>query len=161
MFSQTNTVTYEVFVNQILEILFDQLDQRYASSHENFDLGQWLQYFAFEVMGTLTFSKRYGFLEQGEDVNGMLETIWSYMTDAAPFTQIPWLDELWRKNRVVAKLKGSTGISFLKFVADCIVERQNRVKDAQYLEKDIQTNDRDMLSRFQEAVRAGDSVPPW
>ena len=161
MFSLTNSVTYEVFVNQVLEVLFKQLNQRYVHSHQSFDLGNWLQYFAFDVMGTLTFSKRYGFLEQGHDVNGMLATIWDYMTDAAPFTQIPWLDTWWRKNRVAAALKGSTGISFLRYVADCINERHLKANEAAGSIKDAQINDRDMLSRFLEVSRTNEAVPPW
>lgn len=35
-------------------------------------------------MGTITFSKRYGFLDQGEDVRGMLGTIVDFMRAAAP-----------------------------------------------------------------------------
>ena len=83
LFSLSNTVALEGFVEQVLEVLFHQLDERYIPSHETFNLGNWLQYFAFDVMGTLTFSKRYGFLEQGKDVNGMLETIWTYMKTTA------------------------------------------------------------------------------
>ncbi|KAL8722234.1 MAG: hypothetical protein Q9181_007531 [Wetmoreana brouardii] len=161
MFSLSSTVTYEVFVDQVLEVLFTQLDQRYVHSHRSFDLGNWLQYFAFDVMGTLTFSKRYGFLEQGRDVNGMLASIWDYMTDAAPFTQIPWLDTWWRKNRIAAALKGSTGISFLKLVAECINERQQKANHIAESEKDAQLNDRDMLSRFLEVSQTNEAVPSW
>ena len=59
------------------------LDQRFARSMEVFDLGEWLQFFAFDVMGTMTFSKRYGFLDQGKDVGGMLGTIFKFMQNVA------------------------------------------------------------------------------
>ena len=161
LYSLSSIVTYEPFVNQVLEILFDQLDQRYVRSHQSFELGDWLQYFAFEVMGTMTFSKRYGFLEQGHDATEMLETIWNYMVDAATFTQIPWLDTFWRKNRIAAALRGSTGISVLKYVAACTNERQQKANDKASGKKDIQLNDRDMLSRFMEISQTNKTVPPW
>lgn len=161
MFSLSNTVTYEPFVNQVLEVLFKQLDQRFVHPQQIFDLSHWLQYFAFDVMGTLTFSKSYGLLEQGRDVNGMLKTIWSYMTDAAPFTQIPWVDELWRKNRFFASLKGSTGFSILKVVSDFISDRQQKLEDSKSDGEKLQVNERDMLSRFLEVSQTDDSVPPW
>ncbi|KAL9006262.1 MAG: hypothetical protein Q9188_000984 [Gyalolechia gomerana] len=161
MFSLSNTVTHETSVDQVLDVMFQQLDQRYVDSHKTFDLGNWLQYFAFDVMGTLTFSKRYGFLEQGQDVNGMLETIWNYMVDAAPFTQIPWFDELWRKNRVIAMLKGSTGFSILKVVGGFVGERQRTVKDGGSGDKNAPLYHRDMLSRFLEISQTNDSVPSW
>jgi len=88
LFSLSNVITYEPFVNKVLTVMITQLDKRYADTGETFDFGLWLQFFAFDVMGTLTFSKRYGFLETGKDVDGMLATIWSYMTTAAPVSEI-------------------------------------------------------------------------
>ncbi len=161
MFSLSNTVTYETFVNQVLKTLFCQLDERFVQPQSTFDLGNWLQYFAFDVMGTLTFSKTYGFLETGRDVNGMLETIWNYMTDAAPFTQMPWSDTWLRKNRFVSVLKGSTGFSILSVVSKFIEERQQKIQDEGTVEKGVQVTDKDMLSRFLEVVRTNNSVPPW
>ena len=84
IFSLSNVLTFERFVDRVLEILFHQLDERQVQSHNTFDFGNWLQFFAFEVMGTMTFSKRYGFLENGKDVNGMLEAIWNFIKTAAP-----------------------------------------------------------------------------
>ncbi|KAL8674883.1 MAG: hypothetical protein Q9168_000686 [Polycauliona sp. 1 TL-2023] len=161
MFSLSNTVSHEPFVDQVLQVLFHQLDHRYANSHSTLDLGNWLQYFAFDVMGTLTLSKRYGFLEQGRDVNGMLDTIWNYMTDAAPFTQIPWFDHIWRKNRFVAMLKGSTGFPILQVVGDFIRERQKKDKDTEIGDKNVPLHQRDMLSRFLELSKTNESVPSW
>lgn len=112
-------------------------------------------------MGTLTFSKRYGFLEKGQDVNGMLATIWEYMGDAAPFTQIPWLDKWWRKNRFAAYLNGSTGFSILKIVSDHASERQQRAGISRSDDKGTQVNDRDMLSRFLEVSHTNPLVPQW
>lgn len=84
LFSLSNTLPLEVFVDKTLQVMTEQLDTRFVGSQVTFDLSDWLQYFAFDVMGTLTFSKRYGFLEQGRDVNNMLSTIWAYMKRAAP-----------------------------------------------------------------------------
>jgi hypothetical protein len=84
LYSLTNVVTFEEFVNDVLDILFQEFDKRYAGSQTSFDLGDWLQYFAFDVMGTMTFSSRYGFLETGTDVGGMLQAIWNFMLGVAP-----------------------------------------------------------------------------
>ena len=84
LYALSNVVTFESFVDETLEVLFGQLDKRFVDSHETFDIGDWLQYFAFDVMGTMTFSSRYGFLETGKDVNGMLQSIWNFMLTVAP-----------------------------------------------------------------------------
>jgi hypothetical protein len=80
----TILLPFEPFVDEILEVVFKQLDERYVKSQATFDLGDWLQYFAFDVMGTMTFSERYGFLETGADVNGMLGAIWDFILTIAP-----------------------------------------------------------------------------
>jgi hypothetical protein len=84
LYSMTNVVKFEPLVNQTLTVLLKQLDDRYLGSSVPFDLGNWLQYFAFDSMGTLSFSRRYGFLEQGHDVNGILGEIWTFMKTVAP-----------------------------------------------------------------------------
>lgn len=93
LFSLSNVLPLEGFVNKTIQVMTEQLDKRFVESQTTFDLADWLQYFAFDVMGTLTFSKRYGFLEQGQDVNGMLSTIWTYMKTAAPVSHLLHLHE--------------------------------------------------------------------
>jgi hypothetical protein len=84
LYSMTNVVKLEPLVDQTLAVLWKQLDQRFLSANDKpFYLGNWLQYFAFDSMGTLTFSRRYGFLEQGRDMHGILDEIGSFMTRVA------------------------------------------------------------------------------
>lgn len=80
----SHVATLDHFVDDVLKLLFQELDLRFVTSQQTFDLGDWLQYFAFEVMGTMTFSRRYGLLEAGADVNGMLGAIWQFMLTIAP-----------------------------------------------------------------------------
>lgn len=47
----------------------------YADRGEAVDLGTWLQYYAFDVTGELTFATKLGFLEQGKDIDGMMAAI--------------------------------------------------------------------------------------
>jgi hypothetical protein len=78
-FSASSAATFEVYIDEVLQCFSEKLDERFAKHATVFDLGIWLQYFAFDVMGTMTFSKRYGFLDQGEDVGGMLHAIATFM----------------------------------------------------------------------------------
>lgn len=87
-FSMTSTTSFEVLVEDVLKCLVKQFDQRFAGNHQVFDLGQWLQFFAFDVMGTMTFSKRYGFLDEGRDVDGMLGTIVAFMRVGPPVSDL-------------------------------------------------------------------------
>lgn len=84
LFSITNTTSFEPLVDQVLQCIRDRLEERFTATQQIVDMGQWLQFFAFDVMGTMTFSKRYGFLDEGRDVNGMLGTIVDFMRTSAP-----------------------------------------------------------------------------
>lgn len=84
LFSLSNVVNFEGLVEEVLLCLSEQLNRRFVATGETFDFGDWLQYFAFDVMGTMSFSQRYGFLEQGYDVGGMLDAIFGFFKTAAP-----------------------------------------------------------------------------
>lgn len=72
-------MTFEPIVNEVLECFVQNVDKRFLQHGAIFDLSKWLQYYAFDVMGMLTFSKRYSFLDAGEDVGNMLGAIYDYM----------------------------------------------------------------------------------
>lgn len=90
LFTLANIPSLEGRVDEVLECLQEKLDSKFIHNDQVFDLGNWLQYFAFDVMGTLTFSKRYGFLDRGQDVGGMLGAIKTFMRISAPVSIKPW-----------------------------------------------------------------------
>lgn len=77
----TNLVSFESYVDSTMRVFCDQLDARFVKNGGGnspaCDFGQWLQLFAFDVIGEITFSHRLGFLEQGEDVDGIISDIWN------------------------------------------------------------------------------------
>ncbi|KAL4815496.1 cytochrome P450 [Aspergillus spinulosporus] len=160
LYNLSNVVALEGLVDEVLDLLCRQLDMRFAMTDQSFDLARWLQYFAFDVMGTMTFSQRYGFLEQGQDVNGILGTIWKFMLTVAPMTQLPWLDKLLYKNELMLHLRPHGGNAVLKFAGDRVQERQAQAASA----KGAPTSTSeycDFLTRFLEIQVAKPSMPPW
>ncbi|KIA75718.1 hypothetical protein HK57_00445 [Aspergillus ustus] len=158
LYSMSKVLPLESFINKTIEVMSAQLDARFVDSQESFDLAHWLQYFAFDVMGTLTFSKRYGFLEKGVDVNGMLGTIWAFMRGAAPFTQIPWLDQVWNKNSFVSMFRGPTGFSILGIVGKFVAERQANEAESKTVDDGLR--ERDMLDMFLD-IQTNNALPQW
>lgn len=84
IYSMSNLVSFESYVDSTMQVFFDQLDKRFVAKGEVCDLGTWLQWFAFDVMGEITFSKRFGFLESARDVDGIAEDIWQYFKKTSP-----------------------------------------------------------------------------
>ncbi|RMZ85133.1 hypothetical protein DV738_g249, partial [Chaetothyriales sp. CBS 135597] len=162
IFSMTSAVSFEGLVDDVLECLRGKFDERFAINSEIFDLGQWLQFFAFDVMGTLTFSKRYGFLDDGRDVGGMLAAIVTFMRSAAPMTQIPWLDKLLWKNLIADTLRQkfhrTASLSILAFVGKAIKEKQEKLASDSAATR---ADKKDFLTRYIEIQQANPEIPPW
>ncbi|KAI5205752.1 cytochrome P450 family protein [Aureobasidium subglaciale] len=54
------------------------------------DLGKWFQLFAFDVIGEITFSKRFGFMDTEHD-DGSLKSVESTLASAAWLGHVPWV----------------------------------------------------------------------
>lgn len=84
IYSMSNLITFEPYADSTLRVFFEQLDRRYAQTGQECDLGTWLQWFAFDFMGEITFSHRLGFLEQASDVDGIIGDIRDHFEAATP-----------------------------------------------------------------------------
>lgn len=80
-YSMSTLVNFEPYVDTTMRVFCDQLEARFVNNSGDksppCDFGQWLQMFAFDVIGEMTFSRRLGFLETGEDVNSVMASIWN------------------------------------------------------------------------------------
>jgi cytochrome P450 len=75
-YAMSTLVRFEPLVDSTTEVFLEQLTNRYASRPDAIcDLSQWLQFYAFDVIGELTFSKRLGFVEHGVDVDNIMGSL--------------------------------------------------------------------------------------
>ncbi|MCJ1428874.1 hypothetical protein MMC29_006785 [Sticta canariensis] len=84
IYSMSNLVTLEKDVDSTMQIVFEQLDQRLVRSELVCNFGLWIQMLAFDVIGQITLSKRLGFLERAEDVDGIMAGTWNHFKYTAP-----------------------------------------------------------------------------
>ena len=173
IYSMSNLVTFEKYVDSTMQIFFEQLDQRFVQTGLVCDYGLWIQMFAFDVIGEITFSKRLGFLERAEDVDGIMAGTWNHFTYTAPVCvasrpmnrpnshsslqvgQMPWLDRFWKKNTVLSYLRPQPTNPGVTFAMERIAERRGQDP------KEERLNRRDFLSRFIEAKAKDPQLPDW
>lgn len=77
-YAMSTLVNFEPLVDSTTVAFLDQLKQRYADKpgpSGTVDFGTWLQYYAFDVIGELTFSKRLGFVDRGLDVDNIIKNL--------------------------------------------------------------------------------------
>ncbi|ERF75874.1 hypothetical protein EPUS_01240 [Endocarpon pusillum Z07020] len=153
IYLMSNLMSFKPYVDTTISYFFARLDKLFVQTGDVCDLGAWLQMFAFDVMGELTFSKRLGFLERAEDVDGIMGSIWHYFHKTSP------VDWLWAKNPILQRLQSVRMNPIVGFGLARIAERKSAAKNPS--DKESSTNSRDFLSRFLEAQAKDKSIPPW
>lgn len=68
----TNLRSYEIYVDECNGIFMDAMCDLEGQS---VDLSKWLQWYAFDVIASITFQQRFGFMEQRQDVDNMIRDL--------------------------------------------------------------------------------------
>ncbi|KAK8087524.1 hypothetical protein PG997_002485, partial [Apiospora hydei] len=161
-YSPAGVLTLEPHVDETIRLLCRRLEERYMSANDGegtselfssgFVIGQWIKMcklkalqplcpYTWDVIGQITFSKHFGYLQAGHDFDGH---IWLSNKGAdylASVSQIPWLDRLIDKNPLIP-VAGATALlgSTLKYLEERYAGRDGH-----------STHQRDFLDKFLEA----------
>ncbi|EMD01129.1 hypothetical protein BAUCODRAFT_118842 [Baudoinia panamericana UAMH 10762] len=104
-FAMSSLVGYEPLVDSTMDAFIQQTEQKYSSTGRTCNFSRWLQFFAFDVIGDLTWSKRLGFVDRDEDVDGIVKFVGDFLSYAGPIGQMPFLDLLMQKNPISLQLQ--------------------------------------------------------
>lgn len=146
-YSLPNLLESEGAIDSCIALFMDRLNE-FAVRKEPIDLGAWLQYFAFDAVGEVTFATKLGFLEQGKDVDGMIQVIEGVLTYAALCGQVPEYHKFLLGNPLVSQLMPAmeTSNQVLVFTLKAINSRASIKPDGELINAD--SGGRDMLSRW-------------
>ncbi|KAI1776942.1 pisatin demethylase [Hypoxylon cercidicola] len=157
-FTMSTLVQFEPLVDSTTRAFLKQLSERYADRRGQdsiCDFGAWLQYYAFDVIGELTFSRRLGFVDRGIDVDNIISSLEWMLGYAAVVGQMPILDRLLLKNpiRFLFSRLGLTNPAtpVVNFARARMTSRLSEDADQSLADKEGQLTRRDFLSRFLEA----------
>ncbi|KZM19216.1 uncharacterized protein EKO05_0007302 [Ascochyta rabiei] len=154
-YAMTSLVQFEPLVDSTTTEFLKQLKERYADRADESgvcDFGAWLQFYAFDVICELTYSKRMGFVDRGQDIENVISSLEWLLSYAAVIGQIPILDRLFLKNPIRRWLSArgcipSTPVAV--FASKRIQESKGQTPEK--MESARGQSRRDFLSRFQEA----------
>ncbi|KAF2766525.1 cytochrome P450 family protein [Teratosphaeria nubilosa] len=96
-YSMDSMVKLEPAVEQTLLKLLDKLD---GLCGQEIDLGAWLQLYAFDVIGAISFSRDFGYIDAGTDA-GTFARIKAALNSAAWVAYVPWLLDIHQRLRPV------------------------------------------------------------
>lgn len=91
-FSMSTLIHYEPFVDSTTVLFLSQTASLYADPGLPCDFSRWLQFYAFDVIGEMTYSKRHGFLEENRDIDGIvayISKLFDYVAPVRLFTFYP------------------------------------------------------------------------
>jgi hypothetical protein len=87
-FSMTSIRTIEPLVDECSEIFVQSMKDLEG---QILDLGAWLQWYAFDVIGMITFNCRFGFMEERKDILDMITSLEFALKYAGIVGQVPYL----------------------------------------------------------------------
>ena len=93
-----NILLREYRIDQIIHLIEIKLD---AVSNKPVELGKWLHCLTWDLIGEITFSERFGFLDQGRDVNNALANTRLLTWYVTLMAYMPWLHALLLGNPIL------------------------------------------------------------
>ncbi|KAI0007981.1 cytochrome P450 [Xylariaceae sp. FL0662B] len=121
-YSLGNSLAMEPLMDQVLSEFREHLEKRFVTQDKPVDLGSWLSYFAWDFVGDVTFSKRFGYMEKGCDFDGTLAIADQAMDYFGLIGQMPWLDYCLDKNPIV-RLGPSSLANATRIAAEALFPR--------------------------------------
>ncbi|PMD27974.1 cytochrome P450 [Hyaloscypha hepaticicola] len=120
-YSMTNLAQLEPFVDECSSLLRKRFTE-FADQKRTIDMGHWMQCYAFDVIGEITVAKRFGFLDTGEDLDGIMLGIHRYLIHCA---HVGVYSEFHRPiSKLMRLIRGSGGDSaFVDFTQSQLQER--------------------------------------
>ncbi|KAF2139705.1 uncharacterized protein K452DRAFT_231839 [Aplosporella prunicola CBS 121167] len=156
-FAMSSLVSYEPLVDSTTDVFLERTQELFASTGKTCNFNQWLQFFAFDVIGDLTWSKRLGFVEKNEDVDGIVGFLSRFLSYAAPVGQIPIIDLFLEKNPLKLRLQ-SWGFLNTVFPATAFAQSRSAERSAEMdkikevgLSASPTSQGIDLLSKFTQA----------
>jgi cytochrome P450 len=166
LYSMSSLLSYEAHVDECIDIFLAKLGH-FAKSGQSMDLVHWFQCYAFDVIGEITYSERFGFLDNGDDVAGTMAALDKSMIYSTLVGIYPKLHPYLYAALEKIPGSGAAGRTYLmSFVQRKIEERDQARKEGSYEPKSQESEDgkvpQDFLDKLTEAKEQNpDKVTPY
>ena len=92
-YSLSNVIRNEPYIDRTVTLMEQRLDE-VSKDGKSVELGKWIHFLTWDILGEITFSKRFGFLDEAKDVGNSIANTFAlafYVTTAG---YIQWLHVL-------------------------------------------------------------------
>lgn len=101
-YTLSNIVKSEPYIDNAIEIFEKRLDEL-AEAKKPVEFENWFNYMAFDIVGEVAFSSRFGFLESGKDVGGAIANSRVLTIYIVVMGYFQWLHHLTLGNPLIEK----------------------------------------------------------
>lgn len=130
-YSFSNIKKMEPLIDNRIQEWVDKLEDKFAATGDKFDFAPWAVFMAYDVISEVGFGAPFGFVEQGKDVEGLIQGFhdglvpFGIMARLWPFTN--WIKSTFLGKYLVATPEQDSGIGTLMRFRDRLIEK--RYKD--------------------------------
>lgn len=159
-YSMTALLELEALTDDCIRIFENKINEKLeeCAGIAELNLGDWLHYYAFDLITTISFSNRLGFMDTESDVEGIIAAIEGRLKYNATIGQWPVLHQFLFGNKLgsyIASLipplaKLNTGSRIVEFAAAQLKRYENKDKDTKTYA--------DMLDRFRRVDNSGSTL---
>ncbi len=154
-YSMSSLVTYEGYADHCIELLKQKLGEL-AKTGKTVDMAQWFLCYAADTIAMITYSRRLGFLDAGEDVGNFLKDLHGnlfYNSVAGVYAEFhPLIFNVTSLLSRYGLVKGTPRMSIGRFTADLIAEKRQQRADIEKTDRSNEALDdsapKDFLSKF-------------
>lgn len=157
MYSMSSLVHYESFVDECADLFCRRLLEMGTgdgwSKAVTVDMGHWLQCYAFDVIGLITYSKRLGFLDFGKDIGDIMQHLDDHLTYASVVGVCPRLHPvLFKIRNWLAGSRGKGRQYIVNFTQQCMAAHnaKPKVQPSDDASGDDQRKSMDLLAKFMQ-----------
>ncbi|KAK8878771.1 cytochrome P450 monooxygenase [Apiospora arundinis] len=101
-YSASSVAALEPLMDKVIADFCGHLEKRFIDGvGKSFDLGEWIAFCSWDVNGAVSFSKRFGYMDEGHDYDHTISIADQSLDYFAAVGQIPLLDFLLDKNPVM------------------------------------------------------------
>lgn len=145
-YSMSALIHYETFVDNCADLFKSRLSEL-SALNQAVDMRHWFQCYAFDVIGMITYGKRLGFLDRGEDVGNVISALDDLLGYASVVGIFPGLHRiLFSLKNLMAGVKGAGRAYVVAFTQERIREVQANPKAMPLEDNEVKTQD--FLSKF-------------
>ena len=126
-YTLSNVLKNESVIDEIIELMEQRLIDM-SQQNQQVELGQWLHFLTFDLLGEVMFSSRFGFLDQGRDVGGSIKNNFYLSLYVTSMVYMQWLHSLLLGNPLLRWIDFQPNEHTFTTAIDCIAARKTHTE---------------------------------